>query len=118
MIDLTYLGIAWGLTFVLTLTVVTILRAPLFAVLQYICGTDIGARFWTTYSSVMIVVGPLFLVSITAISPLDLSDFLRAVMLRLSLGLIVAIVIMGFAVNEASRQKRREHEPAQPPVLK
>jgi len=96
--NLSLLGIAWGLTFLLTLTVVAILRGPLFAVLQFICGTDIGARFWTAYSSVMIVVGPLFTVSFAAMPMSDLSDFLRVVMVRLSLGLIGAMAIMGVAV--------------------
>jgi len=114
MSDLIYLAIAWGLTFGLTLTVVMILRGPLFAVLQYVCGTDIGARFWTTYSSVMIVVGPLFLVSLGSISQANLSDFLRSVMVRLSLGLIGAVIIMGAAVNSASIAKRRAATPPSP----
>lgn len=96
--SLTLLGTAWGLTFLLTLTVVAILRGPLFAVLQFICGTDVGARFWTAYSSVMIVVGPLFTVSFGPIQTGDLSEFLRAIMVRLSLGLIGAMVVMGVAV--------------------
>ena len=96
--SLILLGTAWGLTFVLTLTVVAILRAPLFAVLQFICGTDVGARFWTAYSSVMIVVGPIFTVSFAAIQTADLADFLRIVMVRLSLGLIGAMVVMGVSV--------------------
>ncbi len=116
MSDLTYLAIAWGLTFALTLTVVAILRGPLYAVLQYVCGTDIGARFWTTYSSVMIVVGPLFLVSIGSISQANLGDFLRSVMVRLSLGLIGAVIIMGVAVNSAGNAKRRETMPPPAPV--
>jgi hypothetical protein len=114
MFDLTFLAIAWGLTILLTLTVVAILRAPLYAVLQYICGTDIGARFWTTYSSVMIVIGPLFLVSITSFAQASLSDFLRSVMVRLSLGLIGAVVIMGLAVNSAANAKRRGDAPPLP----
>ena len=96
--NLILLGIAWGLTFLLTLTVVAILRGPLFAVLQFICGTDIGARFWTAYSSVMIVVGPLFTVSFAPMLTGDLSDFLRNVMVRLCFGLIGAMVVMGLSV--------------------
>ena len=108
--NLILLGTAWGLTLFLTLTVVAILRAPLFAVLQFICGTDIGARFWTAYASVMIVIGPLFTVSFGAMPIGDLSDFLRVVMVRLSLGLIGAMVIMGLAVLSVRTPKAAPEE--------
>ena len=110
--SLTLLGTAWGLTFLLTLTVVAILRGPLFAVLQFICGTDVGARFWTAYSSVMIVIGPLFTVSLGAVQTADLSDFLRTIMVRLSLGLIGAMVIMGLSVHSIRAPKAEPPAPA------
>ena len=114
MSNLMLLGTAWALTLALTLTVVAILRAPLFGVLQFVCGNDIGARFWTAYSSVMIVVGPLFTVSFGGIQTGDFSDFLRVVMVRLSLGLIGAMIIMGLSVHSATGDKRRQ--PAAVPV--
>jgi surface polysaccharide O-acyltransferase-like enzyme len=120
MLDWTQLAIAWGLTLALTLIVAAIMRRPLFAVLQFICGTDIGARFWTAYSSIMIVTGPLFLVSLGALGTTNLADFVRHSMVLISLGLIGTVMIMGLAVRTASRQMPQapqrlpaSHEPAE-----
>lgn len=104
MLDWTQLGIAWGLTLTLTLIVAAIMRGPLFAVLQFVCGTDVGARFWTAFSSIMIVVGPLFLVSLGALGTTNLADFVRRSMVLISLGLIGTVSIMGLAVRNATRQ--------------
>jgi hypothetical protein len=103
MFDWVQLGLAWGLTLCLTLIVATIIYRPLFAVLQYVCGTDVGARFWTAYTGIMIVVGPLFLVSMGAIGSPNLPDFMRRTMVLLSLGLIGTISVMGIAVRSATR---------------
>jgi hypothetical protein len=103
MLDWTQLALAWGLSLVLTLTVTAILRRPLYAVLQVVCGNDISARFWTLYSSVMMVVGPLFVVSLGAIGNTSSADFARRIMVLSSLGLIAAVIIMGLAVRSAVR---------------
>jgi surface polysaccharide O-acyltransferase-like enzyme len=108
MFDWIQLGLAWGLTLCLTLIVAGIIHRPLFAVLQYICGTDVGARFWTAYSGIMIVVGPLFLVSLGALGSANLADFARRTMVLISLGLISTVVIMGIAVRSAVRPDQRD----------
>ena len=105
MLDWTQLGIAWGLTLILTLIVAAIMRPPLFAVMQFVCGTDIGARFWTAFSSIMIVVGPLFLVSLGALGTTTLADFVRRSMVLISLGLITTVACMGLAVRSATRKQ-------------
>ena len=102
MMDWEQLGFAWGLSLAMTFVVAAIMRRPLFAVLQHICGTDIGARFWSAYSSLMIVVGPLFLVSIGSFASGNLADFLRRTMALISLGLIGTVIIMGIAVRSAT----------------
>ena len=98
------LGIAWGLTLPLTLLVAAIMRRPLYAMLQTICGTDTGARFWTAYSTVILVVGPLFLVSIGSFGSPSLADFVRRTTMLISLGQIVTVAIMGIAVRICSGQ--------------
>ncbi|WP_158921203.1 hypothetical protein [Acidisphaera sp. S103] len=103
MLDWTQLGIAWGLTLGLTLIVAAFMQWPLYAVLQLVCGTGVGARFWTIFSSLMIVVGPLFLVSIGALGTCSLAEFVRRAMVMISLGLIVTVTLMGFAVWSATR---------------
>jgi hypothetical protein len=114
MLDWTQLGIAWGLTLILTLVVAAIMRRPLFAVLQFVCGTDIGARFWTAYTSIMLVAGPLFLVSLGSFGSANLADFVRRAMVLISLGLIGTVVIMGIAVRTAT--KRPAHAPEPTPL--
>jgi hypothetical protein len=103
MLDWTQLAIAWGLTLILTLIVAAIMRRPLYAILQFICGTDVGARFWTAFSSVMIVAGPLFLVSLGGLGTTNLADFVRRAMVLISLGLIGAVSVMGLAVWSAAK---------------
>jgi len=114
MLDWTQLGIAWGLTLVLTLIVAAVMQRPLFAVLELVCKTGVGARFWTVFSSLMIVVGPLFLVSFGALGGGTLADYVRRVMVLLSLGLIVTVSVMGFAVwgSTKSVQPAAPSEPA------
>lgn len=113
MLDWTQLFIAWGLTLGLTLVVAAIMHRPLYAVLQSICGTDIGARFWTAYSSVMTVVGPLFLVSWGSFGTSNLADFVRRAMVLISLGLILTVIVMGIAVSRYI--KPPVARPMQPP---
>jgi hypothetical protein len=105
MLDWMQLGIAWGLTLTLTLIVAAIMRRPLFAVLQFVCGTDIGAHFWTAYTSIMLVAGPLFLVSLGSFGSPNLADFVRRAMVLISLGLIGTVAIMGLAVRSATKPK-------------
>jgi hypothetical protein len=94
----TELGIAWGLTLILTLVVATIMHRPLFGVLRSICGTDASARFWTAYTDVAIVVGPLFLVSMTSLGADNLADFVRRAVGMIALGLILTVAVMGIAI--------------------
>jgi hypothetical protein len=98
------LAIAWGLTLSLTLTVAAVMRRPLYAILQFICGTDTGARFWTAYSSVILVVGPLFLVSLGSFGSANLADFVRRTTMLISLGQIITVAIMGIAVRLCGKQ--------------
>ena len=105
------LAIALGLTLTLSLTVASVMRRPLYAILQFICGTDPGARFWTTYSSVILVIGPMFLVSLGSFGSANLADFVRRTTMLISLGLIVTVAIMGLAVRLCGKQPTRPVQP-------
>ncbi len=101
------LAIAWGLTLSLTLMVAAVMRRPLYAILKTICGTDTAARFWTAYSTVMLVVGPLFLVSLGSFGSPSLADFVRRTTMLISFGQIVTVAIMGIAVRVCSPRASR-----------
>ncbi len=97
-VDWLQLVIAAVLTLGLTTTVALIIRSPLYGVLQLVCGSDIGARFWTTFASVLMVMGPLFLVFTAAGGADNLADFVRRAVYLVSFGIIGAFVVMGCAV--------------------
>ena len=97
-VDWMQLVIAAVLTLGLTTTVAIVIRQSLFGVLQLICGHDVGARFWTTFASVLMVMGPLFLVFTAAGGADNLADFVRRAVYLVSFGLIAAFLVMGAAV--------------------
>ena len=97
-VDWLQLVIAAAVTLGLTTIVALVIRRPLFGVLQLICGHDVSARFWTTFASVLMVMGPLFLVFTAAGGATNLADFVRRAVYLVSFGLIAAFVVMGAAV--------------------
>jgi hypothetical protein len=97
-VDWLQLVIAAALTLSLTSAVALVIKRPLFGVLQLVCGSDVGARFWTTFSAVLIVMGPLFLVFTAAGGATNLADFVRRATYLVSFGIIGAFCIMGIAV--------------------
>lgn len=97
-VDWLQLVIAAGLTLGLTSIVAVVIRRPLFGVLQLVCGTDVGARFWTTFAAVLLVMGPLFLVFTAAGGAVNLADFVRRAVYLVSFGVIGAFMVMGAAV--------------------
>ena len=97
-VDWLQLVIAAVLTLSLTSIVALVIRGPLFGVLQLVCGNDVGARFWTTFAAVLLVMGPLFLVFTAAGGAANLADFVRRAVYLVSFGVIAAFLIMGVAV--------------------
>lgn len=97
-IDWQQLIVAAALTLGLTSLVAAIIRRPLFGVLTYVCGNDTAARFWTTFASVLLVAGPLFLVFTAAGGATNLADFVRRAVYLVSFGIIGAFLVMGAAV--------------------
>ncbi|MCQ4160542.1 hypothetical protein NON00_11450 [Roseomonas sp. GC11] len=105
------LGIALTLTLAATLTVARIMWRPLYGVLELVCHGAVPARFWTTFASVMLVCGPLFLVCFAAGRAETLAAFIRQAVYLCSLGLIGAFGIMGLAVATCVRPARPERAP-------
>jgi hypothetical protein len=105
------LGVALAITLAATLTVARIMWRPLHGVLELVCHGAIPARFWTTFASVMLVCGPLFLVCFAAGRAGTLAEFIRQAVYLCSLGLIGAFVVMGIAVIRAIRPERPRPEP-------
>ena len=97
------LGSAVVLTLTVTSAVAALMWRPLHAVLNLVCGEEVAARFWTTFASVMLVFGPLFLVCFAAGRAGNLAEFIRQAVYLISLGLIGAFVIMGLAVLSSAK---------------
>lgn len=97
-VDWIQLVLAGALTIGLTTVVALVIRKPLLGVLQLMCGHEVGARFWTTFATVLIVMGPLFLVFTAAAGAENLADFVRRTVYLVSLGVIGAFLVMGAAV--------------------
>lgn len=97
-VDWSQLVLAGILTIGLTSTVALVIRKPLLGVLQLICGGEVGAAFWATFSMVLIVMGPLFLVFTAAGGAESLADFVRRTVYLVSFGVIGAFLVMGAAV--------------------
>jgi len=97
-VDWLQLAVAGVLTLGLTSVAALIIRKPLHGVLQLICGHETGARFWTTFSTMLLVVAPLFLVFTAAGGAESLADFVRRTVYLVSFGIIAAFLAMGAAV--------------------
>jgi NhaP-type Na+/H+ or K+/H+ antiporter len=112
------LGAVLAFTLAATLTVTRIMWRPLHDVLLLVCGEPAAARFWTTFASVMLVCGPLFLVCFAAGRSANLAELLRQAVYLCSLGLIGAFIAMGVAVGLAVQPRHpalmRASAPATP----
>jgi hypothetical protein len=98
------------------------LRPVLVEVLEGLCGTSLAARFWTTFTHLMLLLVPLLLVlwlSHTATLSLDLlAELLRNTLLRTLLGLMLGLIAVAanvwmFAVD-SQRQKATASIPPAP----
>lgn len=120
-VDWLQLVVAAVTTLGLTTVVALVIRGPLHGVLQLVCGTEVSARFWTTFSLVLLVMGPLFLVFTAAGGATSLADFVRRTVYLVSFGVIGAFLVMGAAVmlsapSQALARRRVEEITATPAV--
>ncbi len=105
------LTVAGGLTWAITVTVAFVIKRQLRAVLRLICGSDVGADFWTTFATVLTVFGPLLLVSASTNGAETPPQFVQRVVYLISLGIIGAFLAMGAAVmlSAPSQALSRRH---------
>lgn len=106
----------WANSIVLALLAIAVVAWPLQRLLTDICGTRDRARFWTLYACVLLVAAPLLAVSTPGL--LDASAGLGAVLQRAVfyslLGIVAALVVMGYAVWKpvsAMAARRPEDQP-------
>jgi hypothetical protein len=104
----------------LSLAVSSYLRPVLGEVLEGLCGTPLAARFWMTFTHLMLLLVPLLLVlwlSHTATLSFDLlAELLRNTLLRTLIGLMLGVVTVAanvwlFAVD-SHRQKTAARNPS------
>ena len=73
-----------------------VMRRPLFSVLLEICGTENGARFWVVFSRAVLILVPLFAVSVL-LPDADYDPFftLKVVVASLTGGLLLSVLAIG-----------------------
>lgn len=89
--------ITYALTALIALLAVVTLWRPLSILLAELCGTEERSRFWTVWSTVMMVVTPMLFVSWRRIAT-DPTELVQATMTSALIGVLLALVGMGFAV--------------------
>lgn len=94
---ITALLLAYALTGLIALLAALALWRPLGILLGEICGTEERSRFWTVWSTVMLVVAPLLLVSWSGIAN-DPSQLIQNTVGAALFGILLALLGMGFAV--------------------
>ncbi|MDQ1231288.1 hypothetical protein [Sphingomonas sp. SORGH_AS_0879] len=89
--------ITYALTALIALLAVVTLWRPLSILLAELCGTEERSRFWTVWSTVMMVATPMLFVSWRGIAT-DPTELVQGTMTSALIGVLLALVGMGFAV--------------------
>jgi len=89
--------ITYALTVLIALLAVVVLWRPLSILLTELCGTEQRSRFWTVWSTVMMVATPMLFVSWRGIAT-DPADLVQGTMTSALVGVLMALIGMGFAV--------------------
>lgn len=89
--------LTYALTALIALLAVVSLWRPLSILLAEVCGTEERSRFWTVWSTVMMVATPLLFVSSRGIAA-DPAELVQGTMTSALLGVLIALVGMGLAV--------------------
>lgn len=97
--------LAYSLTGLIALLAAVALWRPLRILLGEICGTEERSRFWTVWSTVMLVVAPLLFVSWQS-TVNDPSQLIQGTVGAALFGILLALLGMGIAVW--SRSPRQE----------
>jgi hypothetical protein len=97
--------LSYALAGLIALLAAVALWRPLRILLGEICGTEERSRFWTVWSTVMLVVAPLLLVSCRGLD-YDPSGLIQGTVGAALFGILLALLGMGYAVW--SRSPRRD----------
>lgn len=89
--------ITYALTGLIALLAVVTLWRPLSILLAELCGTEERSRFWTVWSTVMMVATPMLFVSWRGVAT-DPTELVQGTMTSALIGVLLALVGMGFAV--------------------
>lgn len=91
------LPITYALTALIALLAVVTLWRPLSILLAELCGTEERSRFWTMWSTVMMVATPMLFVSWRGVAT-DPTELVQGTMTSALIGVLMALLGMGFAV--------------------
>lgn len=89
--------VTYALTSLIALLAVVTLWRPLSILLAELCGTEERSRFWTVWSTVMMVATPMLFVSWRGVAT-DPTELVQGTMTSALIGVLLALVGMGFAV--------------------
>ncbi|WP_413061174.1 hypothetical protein ACLN6N_00485 [Sphingomonas carotinifaciens] len=89
--------ITYALTALIALLAVVTLWRPLSILLAELCGTEERSRFWTMWSTVMMVATPMLFVSWRGVAT-DPTELVQGTMTSALIGVLMALLGMGFAV--------------------
>ena len=89
--------ITYALTALIALLAVVTLWRPLSILLAELCGTEERSRFWTMWSTVMMVATPMLFVSWRGVAT-DPIELVQGTMTSALIGVLMALLGMGFAV--------------------
>lgn len=89
--------VTYALTALIALLAVVTLWRPLSILLAELCGTEERSRFWTVWSTVMMVATPMLFVSWRGIAT-DPTELVQGTMTSALVGVLMALIGMGFAV--------------------
>lgn len=99
---LTWFGLEVSLCLAIGFAVAGYLNPVLRDVLEHLCGTALAARFWQTFTRLMLLLVPLLLVlwpERVEAPPLDrLAELLRGSLLRTLTGLVLGLVAVAWNV--------------------
>lgn len=97
MLPFTALLITYGLTTLVGGLAAIALRRPLAILLGEVCGTEERSRFWTVWSTIMMIILPVLLVSLRDVrtNPVAL---IQSTLTSALIGVLLALLGMGYAV--------------------
>jgi hypothetical protein len=89
--------LSYGIAVLLALLAATALWRPLNIILSELCGTEDRSRFWTIWTTVMVVIAPVLLVSGATVTT-DPALLVRNAIFYALVGIVIAMMGMGYAI--------------------